>query len=74
MCNSNMPIVQECTTYGMRDLQSPLEYSVGKGGIFLIKTENVIEKIQRMAQTRQNKISSFKQLNGLGHACASSTE
>lgn len=39
-----MPIAQECAMYGMRDLQSPLEYSLGKGGVFPIKTENVIKK------------------------------
>lgn len=40
----NDRLMQERTTYGTLALQSPFEYSLGKGNLFLIKSENVIGK------------------------------
>lgn len=45
----NDRLAQELTTYGTLVHQSSFEYSLGKGNIFLIKSENVIGK-KRMPQ------------------------
>lgn len=69
----NRTLDQESTADGTPDLQSPLEYSLGKGNIFLIKNENVIEKDKGCHwPIKIIKLSSlFKQLNGVGYAGAS---
>lgn len=67
---------QECTVYGTPDLQSSLEYSLGKGNIFLIKSKNMIEEDKVGHRSMKIiKISSlFKQLNGFGYSCSSGAE
>lgn len=68
----NETLAQKSTTYGSSDLQSPLEYSLREGNIFLIKNENVIEKDKGCHRPiKLIKMSSLFKLNGFGYACAS---
>ena len=72
----NETLAQESTTYATLNLQSPWEYSLGKENIFLIKSENVIGEDKGCHRPiKIIKMSFlFKQLNGFGYVCASSTD